>query len=498
MDRALGSWIARRESGRVKKNTVQTLNSADFLWIACTLFPILLVAFLLPVHPNDYWWYVRLGSDIARSGAIPTVDTLSSSQTGEPFVLHAWMAARIFWELHRLGGMTATVLAAGVAIGAFYLFIWFTCRIAGAGPQLASALTLLAALAGSNNWGVRPQLFTYPLFGVVLYTLWRWQEGSNRSLWVLPAAGLLWANLHGSFPLFFLLCGAGIVAGAGDRKRLGIAMAGGFAATLASPRFLGVWTYAFDLFRNPAVRQFSREWYPPVNSGWQAAIFFGWLLVFPLLVACSPRKLAWLHWFWFLGLGWMALGSVRNEIWFLALLAPLCAGLISAWLAEKVTMKIQQVRPALNFLAGILLILLPFAGLPGIRERWWSTPPPVLSQATPVAAARWLDAHPELPGPVWTEPGFASYLAFATPERKVWLDARFELYPVEQWERYIEISEAAPGWENYLEAEEVELVMVNTVEQPRLLASIESSPGWCELYRDTTAAVFSKDRHLAP
>jgi hypothetical protein len=439
-----------------------------------------------------------LGSEIASSGSIPTIDTISSTQAGEPFVLHAWLAAWIFWGLYVLGGTAATVLAAGIAIATFYLFTWLTCRAAGANPWLASGLTLLAALAGSNNWVVRPQLFAYPLFGIVLYSLCRWQEGDDRGMWLLPAAGLLWVNLHGSFPLLFILGGIALIAGAGDRRKLATVIALSFAATLANPRHMGAWSYAFDLFRNPAVYQFSREWRPPENSGWQAAIFFGWLLLFPLLVAGSPRKLAWPYRLWYLGLGWMALSSVRNEVWFLAVIAPLTASLISPWLRGRFTRPDQPVRPVLNILVGLSLLLLPVAGLPGIRERWWPAAPPALSPATPVDAVNWLRAHPELSCPIWTEPGFASYLAFALPERTVWIDTRFELYPVKQWERYLAISQADPGWERLLDAEKVGMVLVNTVEQPRLLTSLQLSPGWCERYRDPAAAIFSKDCPLAP
>jgi hypothetical protein len=109
-----------------------------------------------------------------------------------------------------------------------------------------------------------------------------------------------------------------------------------------------------------------------------------------------------------------------------------------------------------------------------------------------------LAAHPELSGPIWTDLGFASYLAFALPERKVWIDPRFEHYPVEQWERYVEISEAVAGWEDLLEIEKVGLVVVNMAGQPRLHAALERTNGWCERYRDDAATIFSTDCPLAP
>jgi hypothetical protein len=498
MIRAQDPFPVRRSEGQFEQAAIRPWRSADFLWIAFTLFPILAIAFILPVHPNDYWWYVRMGGEIARAGSIPGVDELSSTMSGQPYLLQPWLAAWIFWVLQSLLGIGGAVLAAGLAIAGLYVFVWLTCRAAGDSPQLASLLTLLAALASSNNWVMRPQLFAYPLFGAALYSLWRWQEGSNRTLWILPAAALLWANLHGSIPLLFFLGGAALILGRGDRRKLVSALAAAFAASLVNPRALGVWRYIFEMLGNPAVRQFSREWHPPTNEGWQAAIFFGWLLFIPVLVAGSSRRLEWSHWSWFLGLGWMALVSVRNEIWFLALLAPLSARLLYAWLEGKAPEKSQPERQRLNLLVGVALLLLPVAGLPGFRELWWAAPPPALSPATPVAAVQWLESHPDLPGSVWTELGFASYLAYAIPGRKLWIDPRFELYPVAQWERFIEISEAAPGWDRQLDEEMIELLLVNPVEQPRLLAALENSTSWCVRYRDEAAVVFSKDCLYSP
>ena len=53
-----------------------------------------------------------------------------------------------------------------------------------------------------------------------------------------------------------------------------------------------------------------------VNRGWQANLFFAWLLVFVPLAALSPRKLSLLEWVIFLFFGWMALIGLRYVIWF--------------------------------------------------------------------------------------------------------------------------------------------------------------------------------------
>ena len=467
--------------------------SLDLLWVSLVLFVVLVISFLLPVHPNDNWWYVRLGGDIVSMSAIPQVDTYSYTVAGQPVVYFSWLSGVLFWALYEAGGITLTVLSRGVLLAGFYAMIWFASRQAGAGPKLASLVTLLAVLAGSNNWAVRPQLFAYPLFSLALWTMVKWQRGERRTLWLLPIISLLWVNLHPSFAVLFLLAGAQLIMEKANRKALAAVLAGMFLASLVNPRGIFAWGDIFLTIRNPANMRFSVEWGPPVNEGWQAGLFFGWLLVFPLLVALSAKKLSFTQWLWFIGFGWMALSGMRYGIWFLAVLAVLSAELLKSWLGERIDRPPERIQAAVNLPVGVTLLLLPVLVLPGARERWWANSPPALSQDTPVAAVEWLAQHPELPGPLWSDYAFASYLIYALPERPVWIDTRFYPYPEEQWEKYVEISEAAPGWENSLEEEGIRLLLVNLSVQSRLIESVDQSQRWKKIFEDQIALIFKRD-----
>jgi hypothetical protein len=43
-------------------------DSRNLLWIGLMAFIILVIAFLLPIYPNDFWWYLRIGKEILRPG----------------------------------------------------------------------------------------------------------------------------------------------------------------------------------------------------------------------------------------------------------------------------------------------------------------------------------------------------------------------------------------------------------------------------------------------
>ena len=464
--------------------------TASLLWLGLVLSIALAIAFLLPVTPQDYWWYLRVGRDTLTAGAVPAVDALSFTQAGMPVVYHSWGAALLFWLTYKLAGLPLTVFLRGLLVALAYSLVWLTARRLGAGRLGAALVLLMAVLASSNNWSVRPQLFAYPLFALALYLLYRWHKGDRYVVWGLPFISLLWVNLHGSFVLLILLAGAALVFGRGDRRTLALAAAGVLLATFINPRGFGSWTYVINSLTVASSQVFSGEWGPPVNTGWQMNIFFLWLLGFPLLVVLSPRKLDRLEWTWFLGFGFLALWGERYVIWFVFILAVLTALLLADW-EKKYLGDPKPGSPLLNRTLSLLLVLLPLSLLPGVRDAWWPSAPAV-TENTPIAATQWLAAHPDLPGPLWSEIGFSSYLEFALPERPTWIDTRFEVFPVAQWQQYQDITDTNWDWSSLLDQTGVNLLMVSVNQQPALLEALDHQDKWCELYRDDEAVIYQR------
>ena len=468
--------------------------SYDFLWLSLALFILLPIAFFLSITPHDYWFYVRIGKDIAQTGVIPTVDTFSYTYPGRSIFYQPWLAAVIFWFAHSLGGATLTFLLRGLCVGIAYGLIWILMREAGTETRLATLLTIPLGLSSSTNWSMRPQMFAYPLFAVVLWMLWRWHNGRRTAMWMIPVASFLWANLHGSFILAFVLMGSALLFGAGDRKSLVLWLGISLLATFINPRGIFVWQFVSDMLNSPSDQLYATEWGPPVNAGWQMNIFFAWLLLFIPLAAYSPRRLSRLEWIWFLGFGWLALSGLRYVIWFMVLLAlysgPFVTDLSKRFVREEAAL---NPNPKLNYLLGSFLLLLPLMMLPGIREGWWKDGPPAYHEATtPIAATEWLSARPDLPGPLFAEYTFGSYLTFALPSRLLWIDNRFNAYPPEHWEEYRTISAGTYQWESLLDRNGINLLMLSFHSQPVLIQAVEESTEWCEQYRDQDAAIFSR------
>jgi hypothetical protein len=468
--------------------------SYDFLWLGIALFPLLIIAVLLPVQPHDYWWYLRLGKDVFQSGAVPAVDTYSSIQAGQPIVYQSWLSAAILWLAYKAGEIPLTVLLVAALIGVTYAMLWLVMREGGAGPRLAALLTLLAGLSGSNNWGVRPQLFAYPLFLAVLWILLKWQKREQKFLWLLIPLSWAWANLHGSFILFFILVGIAFIFGIGDRKKIFWFALVSLAVTLLNPRGFVLWQSVIGTFTAPGIRDLSPEWLPPLNQGWQMNIFFAWLILLPPLAAASGarRRLFAFEWILFLAFSWFALTGIRYVIWDLFIISALTAFLMPEIIIRKFDGAAGATIPGMNYALGVLFLLMPLMLLPGVRESWWNQSPPALDPQTPVAAADWLNQRPELPSPMWNDVVFGSYLIHAAPSRPVWIDTRIQvIYTAEQAHDYLFVQSAHDGWDAKLKDEGVNLLFLAST-QPALVNAVQNSNEWCKQYQDKVALIFSR------
>lgn len=466
----------------------KSFSSQDLLALSVALFVPLIIYVIRPVTPQDYWWYLRLGEEIASTGAVPVIETFSYTQAGQPIVYHSWLSALLFFWLDALGGITVTIFFGMLTIAATYTILWLMMREMGASPLLAGLISLATILPGSMNWSLRPQLFAYPLFAASLWLLWRWQEKDEKKLWLLPFFALIWVNLHGSFVLLFLLAGAALVFGKGERKQLLGVLAAIFLATLINPRGWQVWGYVVNSLLVPSNQSFSREWMPPVNEGWQMNLYFVWHLAFIAVAGFSSRSLSTLEWVWLLGFGWLGLSGLRYGIWFLFIIAPLCAAL----LVKEKKPDVRPSLPVMDFLLAAILLAFPLALLPNIRNAWWDEAPPALSRNTPVSAVQWLDAQPQLEDPVWADLAFESYLVYALPERPVWIDTRFEVHPPEHWENYKAVNNAAWNWQALLDKDEIKTLMLSQLSQGDLLKAVEASPVWDECYRDDVAVIYAR------
>jgi hypothetical protein len=308
----------------------------------------------------DARWLAALGSVIVRAGRIPSSIPYAAAPS------HDWVNVPVLGELvfHWLeaaGGDHALVAAQAVAVAATLTLLLRDMRAAGASDG-ARAIVLLGIpfAAASALFVVRAQLFSLPLFALVVLLLRAEAREPSRRIWLLVPLVALWSNLHGAVLLGLIVVTAYLLLERFRRERwtalaLLVASWGALFATPALARtgdyYLGV------LHGEPAASGFGL-WAPLSLHNPLDVVFVA--VALPLLwFAVRVRPKAWeLACFALLAASAVHVG--RNSVWLvLFVAAPAAAG-----------MRLQRTRPTRSVLVAcawivpVVLLVTAFARTP--------------------------------------------------------------------------------------------------------------------------------------
>jgi len=462
----------------------------DFLIFSFVLMVILLLTVLRPLIPNDFFPYLRIGEEIFHLGKIPTTEFMTYTQYGSPASYPYWFSSILFLEIYKLGGVTLTSVFTLICIGGFYSLLWLALKDLNISSASSGLILIFTGLIGALFFVTRPQILAFPLFGLAIYIILRWQKKEYRYLWVLPIIAFLWANIHGSFIILFILLISASIFGLGDRKRLILFAIISLFATLINYYGFELWVNIFSVVGNSTNQLFGVEWGPPVNRGWQFTLYFIGILFIPLFTAYSKTKVNLLYWVWFIGFGWMSLQSVRYIFWFLPFEAIILSLLLNP-IVEKLTVNSTRFqRRSFNLIIGICLLLLPLTLLPNFRSGRLAQDYPALDKGTPIAAALWLKNNPHLPDNLWSNFNYSTYLTYALPDRKLFSSNRIEDLSIAQVEDYFQISAAKYDFQSILAKYNINIVLASSDQDPDLDKALSSSNAWSEIYRDQQAVIF--------
>jgi hypothetical protein len=165
---------------------------------------------------EDFWWYLSSGRVVLEHGGLPDVDPIlytSAPSGGEApgggtgWVYHSWLWTVLVAGLDALGGLGLVVLFHALVATTIVTLIYTSARVDRYGLVNALAAVLFLAAAGPRLCG-KAELATWLMLVLFFLVLDRrerftWKEGVG-----LAALQVLWANLHGGFPLgiFVALC----------------------------------------------------------------------------------------------------------------------------------------------------------------------------------------------------------------------------------------------------------------------------------------------------
>jgi hypothetical protein len=440
---------------------------------------------------NSFFWHLRTGELILDSG-VPHHDPFSYTAHGTPWVAQSWLAELLYGVLDRVGGPFAVRLLGGL-VGVAISVLVFRLALRLAGEPGRAALLSIAALAPLYTlWSVRP-LVIGVLFLVVLLWMVEVPESwvGRRPLLALPVLFWLWANVHGSFALGFAYLGLHVTGQwlcgrrpwEGRERTLVIGTLVAFAVTFANPYGIDLVAFPIDLLSRGEVLRDVVEWSSPSFATIRGQAFALWVMVFALVVLRGRRGVTrrdLLVAIPFVLLGFWAL---RNIV-----VAPLVGLPIAARLvARQPALRRESISPHIGrTIAGLIGLIIVAVG---IRAATW---PDFRLSLNPVRALHSLEEEGLLGRKLLTDDSDSGYVILRYwPEQKVFLDDRFDMYPVETIEDFSTVSNVERGWPRVLEKHDVEVVIW---ERSRPLArAMRLQDGWHVVYRDATWITFVRD-----
>jgi hypothetical protein len=168
--------------------------------IACLVMSAAFYRVTDTVVDPDLWGHVRFGLDIVESGQIVQTDRYSYVTAGQPWIDHEWLAEVASAWAYRAGGGTGLILfktaISLLVLGLMYRFLYLQGLdvIRAAIPVLFVVFLLLYGF-----YTVRPQLFTYLFFLLILLAIHAAELGRTAWLFAAPPVFAVWVNAHGGF-----------------------------------------------------------------------------------------------------------------------------------------------------------------------------------------------------------------------------------------------------------------------------------------------------------
>jgi hypothetical protein len=252
-----------------------------------------------------------------------------------------------------------------------------------------------------------------------------------------------------------------------------------------NPRHIEIVGYVMDLLTDKPSQKLIVEWQSPSPAGIANIIFFMSILLFIVILAYTKKRLTPTEVLLVMSFLWLAWSGQRYVVWYGLVGIPVLMKMIQG--LPFSTPHLVPQRNWLNWVIAVILFLPVLLVQPWfverfpLPERYWklvirnSLAGPLLGVETPVDPVEYLRDHPG--GKIFNEMGYGSYLIWALPEQGVFIDPRVELYPYEQWEDYIRITNGAQ-YNELLEKYGVDRILLDTELQSELARVLKKDPTW--------------------
>ncbi len=467
-----------------------------------------------PLWHTDLWGHLAYGRwMVEHDGQTPSNEPFLPHATGEALVDTARWSQLIGFRIMSAGG--------GEALQLLYATLVTGCALLAVMPVLASrrgrripSAVCGAAIFLAVGWQqlqiIRPQLAGLACF-TLLSALMHDPRPSRRRVILVGIVLGLWANLHGSFVIGWLLVVLHVIGRVIDcRHRTGRwrsdrqlahrfrqAIVGLLVPLVATPYGVTLPWSAWQIGQHPNLADIV-EWQPLAWGQIQARAMLAAVILILALALASRRRIRTPAWLMLATTGVATLVCSRWINWW----APM-AGSVVAFQASGLG---HQVRTASTFstrqkgqLAGCGVIVATLAIISSPAARGLLTHRdtlvarrPLVSASTPVEATAWLVSHPPR-GMVLAAYEWGDFLIWqGPPQIQLMVASHTHLIPESVWRDYIEVIGVSRDWPQRLERQQVHTLVLDRHRQAGLIAALANHPLWKKNYSDDLAEVWSR------
>jgi tetratricopeptide (TPR) repeat protein len=503
--------------------------------VAC-LFGMVVFAANIEIKDVDLWLHLAVGKYIAQSFSIPKVDFLSCTIAGTPWVNHEWLFQAVVYSAYALSGIEGLVgLQVVVVVLTFALLLSLGyIRGRALGPTV---ILLLVLLVYQLRMTLRPDMFSLLFLSFYIAILGGHLE-RRWSLWAVVLVQILWVNTHGFFifgPVVILIhiMAEGIkrhvplayewntVGRLSDEeyRRLKWILAAAVAACLVNPHFIkGAWYPVGVLFSLGGESKFFFTQIQELQSTLSWDTLFSWQ-------PYAPYKLLIVISFFSFVLNYRKIDVNAVLLWVISLIFSLTAlrnivffafAAYFVFLANFQYMSLRKFWPvfgrnaALGFIlsiAGSVILILWMGNYAGglllngyydfdkfERKMEYGG---VSLRNFPYKAADFLVAN-KIKGNFFNDFNSGAYLlGRASPDIKVFIDGRTEVYGAEFYKMYDKIWEGDKAlFDEAADRYHLTGAFLNSVYVPapsKTVRHLYENKEWVLVYFDYDAAIFLRD-----
>ncbi len=492
-------------------------------YVLLSLVFLLLVCFLIrEVSSFDVWFHLKTGQWIINNLSVPVTDMFSYTAAGNKYLDSHWLFQVALYAVYSIGGIT------GIQLLKIMVFIPAFLCLGGLIKKdnlITSAMVLfIAVILTQERFLIRPEMLTILFLGLYFLLLHNYKHKGTKFIWLLPLLQLIWVNMHSLFILGLLMVfawlagelAAGILKTRDDNlirgskyNRLLLILFLMSAACFINPYGIKGVSHPFLLFTeigegaNVWMKTIS-ELQPSFSMSMDSPVRIYYILLIVITAMSfmmNLRKVNITYLILYLGFLYISIKARRNISLFAFIAAPVAILNISNPSGE-VNKFIEKYRGFIInkqiVFAALVMIISVFWIIDVASSNYFIKKNDVKRFGLGVSGSLYPEkavdfiVENNIKGNMFNANSIGGYLIWRlTPERKVFVDGRWEVYGREFMDNYKAALTDMESFKKLLNRHEVNYILLNhiSMESRRLFVGLYRDKGWELVYFDDIAAV---------